>query len=73
MNEPIIVLTCDNVVNLNLKNRKRLFKKNSPYCMLIPVYPIKNLDGDYIAHQNNIVSSLSRKKNKRFIALVYKS
>jgi NDP-sugar pyrophosphorylase family protein len=28
--------------------------------MLIPVKPIKGLDGDFIKHNNNIVTSLSR-------------
>jgi hypothetical protein len=30
--------------------------------MLIPVKPIKDLDGDYIFHKNNIVHNLSRNK-----------
>ena len=67
LDEPVIVLTCDNVVNLDLKKiEKDYLKKNNPACMLIPVYPIKDLDGDYIEHsKNNVVTSLSRKKKAK--------
>jgi NDP-sugar pyrophosphorylase family protein len=63
LNEPILVLTCDNITNIDFKKiEKDYLKKNSPPCMLIPVNPIKGLEGDYIFHKNNIVYKLSRNK-----------
>jgi NDP-sugar pyrophosphorylase family protein len=63
LNKPILVLTCDNITNIDFeKIEKDYLKKNSPPCMLIPVNPIKGLDGDYIFHKNNIVYKLSRNK-----------
>ena len=63
LNRPILVLTCDNITNIDFeKIEKDYLKKNSPPCMLIPVNPIKDLDGDYIFHKNNIVHNLSRNK-----------
>ena len=65
LNEPIIVLTCDNVVDINYdKIEKDYIDKKKPLCMLIPVKPIKHLQGDYIEHKKNIVTSLSRKKKQ---------
>jgi len=63
LNKPILVLTCDNITNIDFKKiEKDYLKKSSPPCMLIPVNPIKDLDGDYIFHKNNIVHNLSRNK-----------
>ena len=63
LNKPILVLTCDNITNIDFKKiEKDYLKKNNPPCMLIPVNPIKDLDGDYIFHKNNIVHNLSRNK-----------
>jgi NDP-sugar pyrophosphorylase family protein len=63
LNEPILVLTCDNITNIDFKKIENDYlKKNSPPCMLIPVNPIKGLEGDYIFHKNNIVYKLSRNK-----------
>jgi NDP-sugar pyrophosphorylase family protein len=63
LNKPILVLTCDNITNIDFKKiEKDYLKKNSPPCMLIPVNPIKDLDGDYIFHKSNIVHNLSRNK-----------
>ena len=62
INEPVIVLTCDNItdINFNLLN-KDYNKKGYPLCLLIPVKPVKNLEGDFIHSKNNIVNKLSRK------------
>ena len=63
LNKPILVLTCDNITNIDFKKiEKDYLKKNSPPCMLIPVNPIQGLEGDYIFHKNNIVYKLSRNK-----------
>ncbi len=61
LNEPIFLLTCDNVTKINFKTIERdYFKKGSPPCMLIPVKPVEGLDGDYIKYKKNIVTSISR-------------
>ena len=62
INEPVIVLTCDNItdINFNLLN-KDYNKKGHPLCLLIPVKPVKNLEGDFIHSKNNIINKLSRK------------
>ncbi len=62
LNEPIVVLTCDNITNIDFKLLKKDYmQKKSPPCFLIPVKPIKKLDGDYIHRKKNIVKKLSRK------------
>ena len=62
INEPVFVLTCDNITNINFKLiEKDYIKKGQPDCFLIPVKPINKLEGDYIHRKNNVVTKLSRK------------
>ncbi len=62
INEPILVLTCDNIFTVSYK---RIFQEyydlNKPACMIVPVKPIKNMGGDYIHHSNNLITDISRK------------
>ncbi len=61
VDEPILVLTCDNITDLNLDLIvKDYHDLNEPACMIIPVKPIKGLEGDFISHNNHTVTSLSR-------------
>jgi len=61
LDEPVIVLTCDNVIELDFDLlTKEYFEKGCPPCMVIPVRPIEGLEGDYIVHENNVVKKLSR-------------
>ena len=63
LNEPIFVLTCDNVTNINFnKISDDYHKKKSPLCMIIPTKPIEGVDGDYIFSYKNVIKKLSRKK-----------
>ena len=63
INEPVIVLTCDNITKIDFSLiEKDYLKKGSPECFLIPVKPINNLEGDFIHRKKNIVTFLSRKK-----------
>ena len=62
-NEPIFVLTCDNVTNINFKRiSDDYYKKKQPLCMIIPTQPVEGLSGDYIFKKGNIVYNLSRSK-----------
>ena len=62
INEPVFVLTCDNITNINFRLiEKDYIKKGRPDCFLVPVKPINKLEGDYIHRKNNIVTKLSRK------------
>ena len=61
LNEPIFVLTCDNVTDLDFEMlSNEYFSFDSPACMVVPVKPVEGLEGDYIFHDNNVVKKLSR-------------
>jgi NDP-sugar pyrophosphorylase family protein len=62
INEPVFVLTCDNITNINFSFiEKDYIKKGKPECFLVPVKPVKKLEGDFIHRKKNIVTKLSRK------------
>lgn len=62
INAPVLVLTCDNVVELNYSELLANYQEaGNPACMVVPVKPIEGLDGDYIFYdENRKVSRLSR-------------
>lgn len=63
VDEPIFLLTCDNIVELDFnKLSESYYSFNSPACMLVPVVPVENLEGDYIFEKNNKVYELDRNK-----------
>jgi len=63
LNEPILVLTCDNVVDLDLSMlQENLDALNTPPCMLVPIRPVPGLEGDYIFHEGHLVTEISREK-----------
>jgi len=63
LDEPVVVLTCDNVVELDFELLEKSYVSlNSPACMLVPVKPIPGLDGDYVFHENHVVTEISRLK-----------
>ncbi len=63
LDEPVFLLTCDNVIDLNFEAlADDYFKLGSPACMVVPVDPIEGLAGDYIFEKNNVVQSLDRKQ-----------
>jgi NDP-sugar pyrophosphorylase family protein len=60
-NEPIFVLTCDNVIEIDFAAlSKEYHNLGAPALMVVPVKPIKGLDGDYIFHKKNKVIKISR-------------
>jgi NDP-sugar pyrophosphorylase family protein len=63
IDEPVVVLTCDNVIELDFDKLLEEYDKfNQPACMIIPVKPIPGLEGDYIFHHNNVVKKIDRHK-----------
>ena len=63
VNEPVLVLTCDNVVELDIDLIAKDYASfNSPDCMVVPVKPVAGLEGDYIFHEKNCVTELNRNK-----------
>jgi NDP-sugar pyrophosphorylase family protein len=61
MDEPILVLTTDNITELDLEFLSSEYARlNCPACMIVPVVPIEGVDGDYIEQENGIVRSLQR-------------
>jgi NDP-sugar pyrophosphorylase family protein len=61
LNEPVYVLTCDNIVALDFDLLERsYFDLNEPPCMIVPVQPVDGLDGDYIFRDGSVVTRLSR-------------
>lgn len=63
LDEPVYVLTCDNVVDLDFDLlAENYFALDAPPCMVVPVKPIAGLDGDYIFHENRYVTEISRHK-----------
>jgi NDP-sugar pyrophosphorylase family protein len=63
LNEPIFVLTCDNVMELDFDLlEKDYFEFGQPACMIVAVKPVPGLEGDYVFHRNNIVTELNRNR-----------
>jgi MurNAc alpha-1-phosphate uridylyltransferase len=61
LDEPVLVLTTDNVTELDIDflNREYL-EADSPPCMLVPVKPIPMIEGDYIYHHKGVVLEIQR-------------
>jgi len=63
LNEPVLVLTCDNIVELNTELLYRDYdQKGCPPCMVVPVRPVMGLEGDYIFHRGSVVTEINRTK-----------
>ncbi len=61
LNEPILVLTTDNITEIDLEFlQDEYFRLDKPVCMLVPVVPIPGVEGDYIKQHEGIVKSLQR-------------
>jgi len=64
LDEPVLVLTCDNVMELDFELLMGEYAAaGAPPCLLVPVQPIDGLDGDYIFHdESHVVTALSREQ-----------
>lgn len=62
LEEPVFVLTCDNVCELDFETLAQEYVDlGSPACMVVPVAPVEGLDGDYIfKDENQVVQKLDR-------------
>ncbi len=61
LDEPVFVLTCDNVIELDFDRIASEYHRiGDPPCMLVPVEPVEGLEGDYIFEQEQRVTALSR-------------
>jgi len=65
IDEPLLVLTCDNVIEMDFDLfLKDYYELGSPACFVVPVKPIKGIEGDFIfKDKENYVQELSRSKN----------
>ena len=62
LDEPILVLTCDNITELDLGFlTSEYYRIKAPACMVVPVVPIPMIQGDYVDHENGLVTRLQRK------------
>jgi NDP-sugar pyrophosphorylase family protein len=63
LDEPIFVLTCDNVVELDFAMLAAEYRGlGAPACMIVPVTPLAGIEGDYIFREGNVITELSRQK-----------
>ncbi len=61
LDEPVFVLTCDNVTDIDFAELAAdYYALGAPPCLLVPVAPVPGLDGDYIFHDGPVVTRLSR-------------
>jgi NDP-sugar pyrophosphorylase family protein len=61
LDEPVLVLTTDNVTELDLQFLiSEYYRLQMPACMLVPVLPIPSVEGDYIEHADGTVLRLQR-------------
>lgn len=60
-NAPLLILTCDNVTDLDLHFiESEYLRLGQPICMLVPVSPIEGIEGDYISEKDSLVTQLDR-------------
>jgi NDP-sugar pyrophosphorylase family protein len=63
INEPVFVLTCDNVTDLDFDLLAEDYAVGGePAGMLVPVRPVPGLDGDYITHEDGKVLRVDRQQ-----------
>lgn len=61
IDEPVFVLTCDNVTDIDFAElAEDYFALGAPPCLMVPVKPVEGLDGDYIFHDDQVITRLSR-------------
>jgi NDP-sugar pyrophosphorylase family protein len=62
-NEPVLVLTCDSLMDIDLHRLySHYLEMGSPACMILPAIPKEGFDGDFIHHEWGKVTKLSREE-----------
>jgi NDP-sugar pyrophosphorylase family protein len=63
VDEPVCVLTCDNVLDIDFDLLQKDYRRlGEPACMLVPVLPVAGLEGDYIFHEEHLVTRIDRRE-----------
>ena len=63
LDEPVYVLTCDNVFDLDFALIEENYHAlDEPPCMVVPIRPVEGLEGDYVFHENHVVTEITRSK-----------
>lgn len=63
VDEPIVVLTTDNVTEIDIPFLTTEYQRlNFPACMIVPVKPLDGIEGDYIHCQDGLVEAINREK-----------
>jgi len=61
LDEPVLVLTCDNITELRLIDLyNQYLSLGQPHCMLVPVKPLDGVEGDYLHCSNSQINKISR-------------
>lgn len=61
LDEPVLVLTCDNIVKLDIEFiYSNYLSLGEPPCMIVPVKPVAGIEGDYISGYEHKVILLDR-------------
>jgi len=61
LNEPVLVMTADNVTDFKIELLlTEYIRLGCPPCMVVPVLPVKGLEGDFIHESENLVFKLDR-------------
>ena len=63
IDEPVFVLTCDNVTDIDFASLEEdYFAAGAPPCLMVPVRPVEGVLGDFITHdeEDQVVTKLSR-------------
>jgi NDP-sugar pyrophosphorylase family protein len=63
LDQPIFVLTCDNVTDVDFALLEEDYvAARQPAAMLVPARPVPGLEGDFIFHTDRYVTEVSRRK-----------
>jgi MurNAc alpha-1-phosphate uridylyltransferase len=61
LDEPVLVLTCDNIVTLDIEFiYSNYLSLGEPACMIVPVKPVTGIEGDFITGNDHKVTALDR-------------
>lgn len=69
IDEPIILIPCDVIIDIDIKKLYQNYKDlNSPACLIVPLKNKINIEADYVHVQGNIVTEIDRNKISDFHA-----